>query len=115
MKKDKKKNQILFFVSDSEKEIIHKKMNLIRMTNTSEYLRRMAIYGYIVDIDMDPLNNISMELNYIGKNVNQLAKRANETGNIYYDDIVKLRKDLIEIKESINLFTKFLNDEIDKK
>lgn len=108
MKTDKKKNQILFFVSDLEKEIIKKKMKLIGMTNTSAYLR--TIYGYLIEIDMSGLNIISNELQHIGNNINQLAKKANQTGNIYYDDIMKLNKELNEIKSNFREYTKFLND-----
>lgn len=112
MNSDKKKNQVLFFVSDSEKDIINKKMDLIGMTNISAYLRRMAIYGYMIEVDMSPLNELTKELSRIGNNVNQLAKRANETGNIYYDDIEKVSKDLAVIKMYLREFTHQISDEI---
>lgn len=66
---------------------------------------RMVIYGYMIEVDMMPLNNITTELSRIGNNINQLAKRANETGNIYYEDIEMIGNDLLEMKGYLKDFT----------
>ncbi len=112
MKNNKRNNRIHFRVSDDEREIINKKMSVLGITNMAEYLRRMSIYGYMLEVDLKPLNNLATELGRIGNNINQLAKRANETGNIYYEDIEKSSRDLLEMKGYLKEFTKQILDDI---
>ena len=88
--------QLHFMVNKEEWEIIDKKMELIGISNIGAYLRRMAVYGYMIEVDVEPLGELSSQLNRIGHNVNQLSKRANETGNIYIDDIKKSAKILMK-------------------
>ena len=97
--------QLHFMVNKEEWEIIDKKMELIGISNIGAYLRRMAVYGYMIEVDVEPLGELSSQLNRIGHNVNQLSKRANETGNIYIDDIKKISEDINEMKELIRGFT----------
>ena len=92
-------------VDEEEKEIILKKMKMIDINNMGEYMRRMAIYGYMVEVDMQPLNELTTQLKRIGNNVNQLTKRANETSNIYIDDIEKIGEDVAEIKKQMRILT----------
>lgn len=112
MKNRKRTKQIHFMVDDTEREIINKKMSLLGTKNIGAYLRRMAVYGYMVEVDMEPLNTLSTHLSRIGNNINQLAKRANETGNIYFDDIEKIGSDISEMKSALNGFTQQILDEI---
>ena len=101
-------------VDEEEREIIDKKMKLLEINNLGAYLRRMAIYGYMIEVDMQPINELTTSVSRIGNNVNQLAKRANETGNIYIDDIEKIGEDIAEIKEYMRKFTRHLFNEISK-
>ena len=96
-----------------EREIIAKKMAIIGTGNLGVYLRRMAVYGYMIELDMQPLNDFSTQLNRISSNVNQLAKRANETSNIYIDDIEKIGEDIATIKDYMRKFTEGLLDVMD--
>ena len=95
-----------------EREIIAQKMAIIGTDNLGVYLRRMAVYGYMIEVDTQPLNTLSAQLNRISNNVNQLAKRANETGNIYIDDIEKIADDISKIKGYMGNFTQQLLDEL---
>lgn len=56
-------------------------------TNMGAYLRKMALDGYILRLDLPELKEILSQLRYMGKNVNQIAKRANEVGVIDEMDI----------------------------
>lgn len=56
-------------------------------TNMGAYLRKMALDGYILRLDLPELNEILSQLRYMGNNVNQIAKRANEVGVIDEMDI----------------------------
>lgn len=103
---NRKRNKPVFFrVDEEEYDLIKQKMQLIGLNDMGTYLRRMAIYGYMVEVDMEPLNRLTVELSRIGNNLNQLTKRANETGNIYMDDVEVLGEDVNKIKDEIKQFT----------
>lgn len=56
-------------------------------TNMGAYLRKMALDGYILRFDLPELKEMLSQLRYMGNNVNQIAKRANEVGVIDEMDI----------------------------
>ena len=56
-------------------------------TNMGSYLRKMALDGYILRLDLPELKEMLSQLRYMGNNVNQIAKRANEVGVIDEMDI----------------------------
>ena len=56
-------------------------------TNMGAYLRKMALDGYILRLDQPELKELLSQLRYMGNNVNQIAKRANEVGVIDEMDI----------------------------
>lgn len=56
-------------------------------TNMGAYLRKMALDGYILRLDLPELKEMLSQLRYMGNNVNQIAKRANEVGVIDEIDI----------------------------
>ena len=56
-------------------------------TNMGAYLRKMALHGYILRLDLPELKEMLSQLCYMGNNVNQIAKRANEVGVIDEMDI----------------------------
>lgn len=55
--------------------------------NKSSYLRKMALAGYCVNLELDDVKEMVSLLRYCSNNLNQYAKRANETGSIYVEDI----------------------------
>ena len=56
-------------------------------TNMGAYLRKMALDGYILRLDLPELKEMLSQIRYMGNNVNQIAKRANEVGVIDEMDI----------------------------
>lgn len=62
-------------------------MREVGTTNMGAYLRKMALDGYILRLDLPELKEILSQLRYMGNNVNQIAKRANEVGVIDEMDI----------------------------
>ena len=62
-------------------------------TNMGAYLRKMALDGYILRLDLPELKEMLSQLRYMGNNVNQIAKRANEVGVIDEMDIRGVAKD----------------------
>lgn len=99
--------RIHFRVTPSEKERICKKMDELGIRTMSAYLRKMALDGYCVQLDYDSPKQITSLLRRCSNNLNQVAKRANETGSIYAADIEDLQTRLDEIwktqKESLKV------------
>lgn len=87
--------QIKFRVTPREKQLIKERMAECGITNMARYLRAMAINGCIIKPDNSDLRKMDYELHKIGVNINQIAKKTNETGNIYAPDI-KLLQDMME-------------------
>ena len=95
-------------VSPEEKEVIDRKMALLGTTNLRAYLRKMAVDGYIVQLDMGSVVELVKLLRSISSNVNQIAKRCNETRNLYAEDVDDLRKGYTEVWHGVHeLLKKF--------
>lgn len=96
--------QINFRVTQSEYEVIKKRMEEAGMTHPSAFFRKMAMNGYIVKMDMSDLKEVLRLVGINSKNLNQYAKRANETGSIYAEDIDDLsvgQKEIIELLRKV--------------
>lgn len=93
----KRDKQIKIWVSQEEKELIHKKMSQIPTNQLGAYIRKMAIDGYIINIDTSFIKEYTRELQSIGNNINQIARRVNSTNDAYSEDIEELREMLKEI------------------
>lgn len=89
-------------VSEEEKKMIRDKMSLIPTSNFNSYAKKMLIDGYVIKHDFKELKAFTAELGKIGSNVNQIAKRANETRNVYPEDIKDVLKLLHELQILIN-------------
>ena len=90
-------NQILFFVSDEEKRIIKAKMAQLGTKNMGAYLRKMAIDGYIINVDYTQQKKIAAAVSRAASNINQICRRINSKGNLYEDDVVELKERQKEI------------------
>ena len=73
--------QIKFRVTEAERDLILEKMKLVPTRNMAAYLRKIAIDGYIIQIDHADIKAMTAEIQKIGVNVNQIARRVNATGN----------------------------------
>lgn len=92
MDKRKRSVPILFWVSEEEKDLIQQKMELFGTSNMSAYLRKMAIDGYVVKLDIPELKELVSLLRYSSNNLNQLTKRAHESGRIYDADLEDIQQ-----------------------
>lgn len=90
--KEIRDQQIKFFASKTEVEIIKERKEVAGFRGLSAYLRKMAMDGYIVVIDLSDVKEAIRLLRINANNLNQYAKRANETGSIYLEDIKDLQK-----------------------
>ena len=84
-------------VTPEERELIKQKMALLHTKNFSAYARKMLIDGYIVNMDTTDIRAQTAEIQKIGVNVNQIAKRLNSMGPVYAQDIEDITGALAQI------------------
>ena len=84
-------------VSESEMKRIRLKMEELEISCLNAYVRKMALDGYCVKLDLQDVKEMVSLLRRCSNNLNQYAKRANETGNIYAEDIKDLQNRFEEI------------------
>ena len=93
-------------VSSEEKAVIERKMAELGTDNLRAYLRKMAVDGYIVHVDMGGIAEMVKLLRSISNNVNQIARRCNETRNLYAEDVEDLRRGYAQVWQTVNELTK---------
>ena len=92
MAKRKRNIVIRFRVTPEEREMIESKMAQFGTSNMAAYLRKISIDGYVVKLDLPELREMVSLLRRSGNNLNQIAKRVNETSRIYDADIDCLKE-----------------------
>ena len=90
--KEKRNQQVKFWASNAEIQIIQNRKESAGFRCLGAYLRKMAMDGYIIVIDLSDVKEAIRLLRINANNLNQYAKRANETGSIYLEDIKELQK-----------------------
>ena len=84
-----------------EVEMIHERMKEAGAQNMSAFIRKMVLNGYMIIPEWPDLDQVISLHSRISNNLNQYARKANETGKLYEEDIA-------EIKQMHNEQTKFL-------
>ena len=100
MKKRKRPERIVFYVTPEEKELIHAKMDQLGTGNMGAYLRKIAIDGYVVNLDLPELRELTMLLRRSSANLNQLTKRVHDTARIYDADLESLRAEFDKLLDA---------------
>ena len=85
--KRKRDVQLNFRVSPEELAMIEQKMAQLGTKNREAYLRKMALDGYVVRLELPELKEMVSLMRYSSNNLNQLARRVHETGRIYDADL----------------------------
>ena len=83
--------QIKFWATPEEKDLILKKMELYGTSNMGAYLRKMAIDGYVIKLELPELKEMIRLLGIANNNINQIARSFSSTGRIYETDIQEIR------------------------
>lgn len=92
---------LYFKVSPEEMALIEQKMEQAGTLNKRAYLRKMAMDGYVIRLDLREMKELLRLLSSISNNVNQIARRCNETGNLYGEDVEDLRKGYVAVKGEV--------------
>ena len=80
--------------------MIHRKMANMGIKNRSAFLRKMALDGYIVNLDMDDIHEMIRLLRNTTNNLNQIAKKANSNGTFYGAEISSMLEKQDEVWET---------------
>lgn len=100
-KKRKRAVQIIVRVTPEEKAEILKNMESVGISNLSVYARKMMLDGQVIHADFAEIKELSRQLGYLARNINQIALRANETRNLYKSDVEDLQRDYAAVKDEI--------------
>ena len=84
-------------VTAEERAMIERKMQQMGTGCFSVYARKMLIDGYVIRLDYSDVKAMTAELQKIGTNINQIAKRVNATGTLYAQDIEDIKGAMAEI------------------
>ena len=97
-----RKIQLNFRVTDQERRLIEDRMQELGTTNREAYLRKIAIDGMIVKLEVQELKEIVSLMRRTSNNVNQIARRLNETGRIYEADITDVQNQQEQLWNTLN-------------
>ena len=93
----KREHRLFIRVTDEERSCILDKMYGMGIRSLSAYIRKMALDGYCLHLDLRELQRMAYLLQMCSNNLNQYAKRANECGKVYAADMEDLRQRLDEL------------------
>ena len=94
--------QVKFRVTPEERALIDRRMAQADTINMAAYLRKMAIDGYVVKLDLPDLRDMISLLRRTSNNFNQIARRVNSTDRIYADDIQEMKTMIEQTWEATN-------------
>lgn len=96
MKKRIRDVPIYLWVRPDELEAIRERMAQAGVRNLSAYIRKMALSGYILHVDLAPVQELVSLQRRCANNLNQVAIHANTYG-VYPEEIKALQKDYAEL------------------
>lgn len=94
---DNRTINLQFRVNEEEMKCIEERQEQVKILNRSAYLRKMALNGICIRVDIKELHKAGYLLSSISNNMNQYAKKANATGSIYLEDINSLKEKYSEL------------------
>jgi hypothetical protein len=82
---------IRFMVDEKERDMIYKRMKQSGIKTLRAYLLKQAIDGRIIHVELNSVHEMVRLLSNATNNINQIAKRVNQTGNFYASDVATLQ------------------------
>ena len=109
MAKEKNRTELTFFVTEEELRMIRDRMEGIGIRNMSAYLRKMAIDGYILKLNLPEIHEMISLLRNMSNNLNQIARRVNATGYLYENELREIQQQQQVLWERLNAVLHRLN------
>ena len=94
--------RLRFRVTPEEKSMIEEKMTQVGTSNMEAYLRKMSIDGYILKLDLPEIKEMISLLRRSSNNLNQIAKRINQTGRLYGEDMEDILRKQERLWQAVN-------------
>ena len=110
MKKPKRTRNIRvdLHLSQKEYDLIQERMTEAGTVNMSAFIRKMALKGYVLHVDLAPVRDLVSLQRRCSNNLNQVAINANTYGGIYPQEIAALQKDYSDLWEPLSHLLKQL-------
>lgn len=89
--------QVNFRCTENEKERINERYKASGCHDMADYLRTMAMEGYIINVEYKELKALIYEINKIGVNINQIAHKVNQEQILYNQDLEHIQEDIKSI------------------
>ena len=96
MAKRERNHQINVYLNDAEFDLLKQRCSM-NHENVSQVIRELIVFGFNYYVDNSELFEVCNEMNAIGKNINQIARHANESGAVYTYDIEDVKRKVDEI------------------
>ena len=96
-------------LSEAERELIAEKMEAANIRNREAYLRKMVLDGYVLKLDFSDVKRMVFLLSNVANNVNQIAKRANESHSVCTHDVHALQAELTPLWADLRAVMKKLS------
>ena len=100
--KENRSEILILRLTPTEKAHIRQRMADMGIRNMSAFIRRMALNGYCVSLQMPELQDISSQLRRLNANLNQYTKRAHVSGNVYQEDVEDLVARTNDLQTAVN-------------
>jgi len=101
---------LAFRVTEEERDMIERRMAQTGIKNMRAYIVKMAVDGRVIHVELDSVREMVRLLSNAANNINQIAKRVNQTGNVYAADIKMLRERYDEIWGQTKLILRKLSE-----
>jgi len=97
-------------VSQAEHDLIQQRMNEVGTANMGAFIRKMALNGYVLHVDLSPVKELVSLQKRCSNNLNQVAKNVNIYGGIYPHEITALQKDYADLWDPLSDLLKQLGE-----
>lgn len=101
-KKRRRNIPLYVWLSPEELQAIKDRMEQTGIHNMSAYVRKMALNGYVLQVDLSPVRELVSLQRRCANNLNQVAIHVNTYGGIYPDEIKALQRDYADLWNAIS-------------
>ena len=96
-KKRRRNVPLYVWVSPEELQAIKDRMEQTGIRNMSGYVRKMALNGYVLQVDLSPVRELVSLQRRCANNLNQAALHVNTYGGLYPNELQALQKDYADL------------------
>ena len=108
-KKRRRPIHLHVMVSEAEQALIQERMAEAGIRNMGAYMRKMALNGYVLHVDLSDIRELVALQRRCANNLNQVAVHANTYG-IYPSEIAALQKDYAALWEPLSQLIQELSE-----